>query len=455
MADDYDSKFDNISAQSSDKFEGNFAESASPVFEMEGIEGELLSIGGFVTEDGHILGPTQGDVIAYVTNPDALKIDRMIKYISSILNQGITKAFWADNVIPPLRTAFRDIFSKQGPKDWKKNTKFTATLKTALGMKGQRRYTGGSLRQMHFTGAYRGSLVVTKAFWNRKGNVFVPLSEDESITRRFQEIYASAGVDPSNKWSKGFSWGVDLNYFTEHARKFWEGVRSHVGEDKPSKIEGNTRRARILRWLYQHDITTRAEINHFFQDQIDYGSSYPYFMEKGTERVLPDGKTFEVPARPVVGYFQTNNPITRAFYATVEKNFLKYLRKNLSKGARDQWYGGPGNITREGSPLQKFKQPFRQGEMAVGTGTITGTHDVTRDEVGESAVEKQIIEESQEDAFSLFERHEAGEALSPDQYIQVIRHSIDLASGGGLTVSQREMAGRLRIPEEGIEFDDE
>ena len=450
MADDYTKAFD-------DEFSGNYEgkEVASAAIQMGGIEEELLAQGGIITDEGFVLG-SDGSM-AYHSDPDFLKIDRMIRYVTSVLTSGLTQAFWADNVVPPLRTAFRDIFTKQGPKDWKPNTKNTAIFKQAFDLKASRTITGGRARPQHFTGAYRGSLVVTKALWNRKGNLFVPLADTENVSRRFSEIYAGAGVDAGNSWSKGFSWGVDLPYFSEHARKFWGGVRKQVNikQDITAKqVEGNSRRVRILKWFYRQGLTDEKEVNDFFREQEDSGAVYPFFMEEGgTRRFL--GEAYDIPARPVFGYFRTDNPITKNFYRKVEKNFLAFLRNNLNKGARDEWYGGPGRIAKGSSPLRKFQQLSSPTATGGATGRITGDRDITRDDLNVSQVEAEAIRSEQGDVETLFGRHTAGEALSSDQYLSVIRHSIELAEGGGLAFSQRQMASQLNIPSDELNFDDE
>lgn len=460
MADEYTAGFDNISAQESDKFEGDFegAGVANPLLDIGGIEEEMLSLGGFVTDEGFTIGI--GDMnMSYMPDPDFLKIDRMARYISSLFNKGLTKSFWAENVLPPLRTAFRDIFTKVGPKDWSPNRKGTAIFKTAFGLKSQRRLMGGGhIRPMNFTGEYRGALVVTKAFWNRKGNLFIPLSDTENISRRFSEIYADAGIDGSGKWSKGFSWGVDLDHFTEHARKFWTGVRKHVDTQRditPKDVEGNTRRHRIIKWLYTHGVNEKQEINDFFREREQQGASYPFFRERPSQGVFLD-KTYDIKARPVFGYFRTVNNITNAFYRKVEKNFLSFISRNLSKGARDNWYGGPGNITRSGSPLEQFKQPFRAGGYSAARLTPTG--DVTTDDIRVSQQERAVMESDVGEEWTgeqLLEKVRLGEELSPGQYMSAVREAVQRAESVGMPVSQREMAGALDIPMEGLEFDDE
>ena len=460
MADDYTDGFDKkITVGDAEEFSGNYEgkDVASAAVEMGGIEEELLVDGGVRTQEGFILG-SDGSM-AYVSDPDFLKIDRMVKYVASILKDGLTQAFWADNVVPPLRTAFRDIFTKQGPKDWRPNTKNTAIFKHAFDLKGARVITGGKVRPQHFTGAYRSSLVVTKGLWNRKGNLFVPLQDSDNVARRFAEIYAEAGVDSGNRWSKGFTWGVDLPYFSEHARKFWEGVKSQVNIKSnitPKQIEGSSRRVRILKWLYRQDITTQQEFNDFISDQQAYSVNYPYFMETGvSKRFLSGDKTYDIKARPVFGYFKTDNPITKNFYRKVEKNMLGFMRKYLEKGARDEWYGGPGRISKSDSPLQRFKQPFIPGATEGVGGRMTADRDITRDDLRVSQVEQEAFESEALDAETLFSKHAAGDILSSEEYISVIRHSVDLAESGGLTFTQRQMAEQLNIPVDDIEFDDE
>jgi len=460
MADDYTGAFDKeITVSDAEEFSGNYEgkEVASAAVEIGGIEEELLSQGGIRTEEGFVLG-SDGSM-RYVTDPDFLKIDRMVKYITSILKQGLTQAFWADNVMPPLRTAFRDIFTKQGPKDWKPNTKNTAIFKQAFDLKAARAITGGRVRPQHFTGAYRSSLVVTKAFWNRKGNLFIPLDDSENIAQRFSEIYSEAGINSGDRWSKGFTFGVDLPYFSEHARKFWESVKSQVNIKKDvtaKQVEGNSRRVRILKWLYRQNITTQKEFDDFISEQQAFSGNYPYFMETGVaKRFLGGDEVYDIKPRPVFGYFKTDNPISKEFYRKVEKNMLAFLSKNLSKGARDEWYGGPGKIPKEGSPLKRFKQPFDPGQVSVASGRMTADRDITRDELGVSQVERDVFESESADAEDLFGRHSAGEALSSQEYMSVIRHSVDLAESGGLSFTQRQMAEQLGIPSDDLDFDDE
>ena len=365
-----------------------------------------------------------GGNIFYVPGAE-IGVERFLNYVSEF-RESLGEKFWRENVVPPLRMAFSELFKTGGGGQWKELSIATQQMKhdpveaytddrkersvkvkdpkASGGYRIERRGSfrvglrpqSKSLRAkknigdiLFYRGRYRGALTKSNANLNRDGNLFQPIG---------------------GSWKKGFRFGIDQSWFNAFTRRT-RGNPTIRGKqypelelDYPSKHETGGRAQFLYYWMvtkinYKNNtgagrsVTVKGKrTKRKRKEQIQDREQHKVVVTPAQARHLPKriaihlSKPAHLPARPIFSFFKTSHSIIDKFAERVERNVAKNLGRYLDEGKRKQWYGErdaqglipeklghlytegfrqvPESVRRRAGPRDEFQQRVRQTDAS-------------------------------------------------------------------------------------------